>query len=161
MKNRITFLLFMLCAAAPVFAADSMAVSTAATVTVEAGGAELDLASVFSKLRGGTLCTFVPQGMTLATLYAPVLSYRDTAGLELVNFNAGAAINTADGKGSPLFSVGMRADGLLKKLTGGEWAGSHLTAANLPPLELAAAGMWYSPSHIWTLGLNVAVRFSE
>lgn len=156
----LTVLCFALYAAAPVFAAESMAVSTA-SVMVEAGGAELNLAAVFSKLRGGTLCTFVPRGMTLATLYAPVLSYHDAAGLELFNLNAGAAVNTEDGKGSPLFSVGMRADGLLKKLTDGDWAARHLAAASLPPLELAAAGMWYAPSHSWTLGLNVAVRFSE
>ncbi|MDD4004093.1 MAG: hypothetical protein PHW69_02685 [Elusimicrobiaceae bacterium] len=157
--------LFALLLAAPAHAADAVAAadadqtaySTAATI----GPAGIDLSSVFSKLRGGTLYTFVPEGMTMGTLYAPAVSLRDSAGLELLNINAGAAINTEDGKGSPLLSLGLRADGLLKKCTAGEWAKAHVTTATLPPIELAAAGMWYAPRHIWTFGVNLAVRFSE
>lgn len=146
-------------AATSAASAKTETVVTATSVVVDPIG--IDLSTVFGKLRGGTLYTFVPEGMTLATLYAPVVSYHDDTGLELVNLNAGAALNTADGKGSPLFSIGIRADGLLQKSTAGTWAQTHITTATLPPIELAATTMWYAPQHIWTVGLNLAVRFSE
>lgn len=160
----VAVMLFTACAASSTaraqeaINADLPAVVSSAVVVDPIG---IDLSSVFSKFRGGTLYTFVPRGMTLGTLYAPILSFHDSAGLELVNLNAGAAINAADGKGSPLFTVGFRLDGILQKSTAGEWANAHVTTAKLPPVELAAAGMWYAPEHVWTLGVNLAVRFSE
>ncbi|MFA6582678.1 MAG: hypothetical protein WCS77_00120 [Elusimicrobiaceae bacterium] len=167
MKLKIWLLMLVVAmvATSPAIAEDATAASTGLTAVVSSSvvvdPVGINLSSVFGKLRGGTLYTFVPQGMTLGTLYAPIVSFHANDGTELITLNAGAAINVADGKGSPLASIGCRLDGMLKKSTAGEWAKTHITTAELPPIEFAAAGMWYAPEHTWTLGVNLAVRFSE
>jgi hypothetical protein len=121
----------------------------------------LDLSSVFSKTRAGTMFVFVPKGMTLATVYAPVVSYH-VADMELLNLNAGAALNVDDAtKGSPYFALGFRLDNILTKAVSGTWAKEHLTAAKLPSMELSLAGTWYSPEHIWCGGVALAVKFGN
>jgi len=130
------------------------------TKTVESGGISLDLSSVFTTTRGGEFIAF--DGTTYTTLYAPVVSFHDAAGMELVNLNGGALYDNDSTKGSPLLLLGLRADNLLKKaLLSSEWLKAHATGASLPPLEAGLALSWFAPTHTWIYGINIAVKFGN
>ncbi len=161
-KVILAAMLFLACGVGYLYADDSAATTTASTTGVIIEPVGLDLSSVFSKTRGGTMFIFVPKGMTLATLYAPVISFHSSDGTELINANAGAALNIDDAsKGSPYFALGFRLDNLLVKSVSGAWAKEHLTTAALPSMEASIAGTWYSPEHIWCAGATLAVKFGK
>lgn len=128
------------------------------TSTVTVGG--INLSDIFSEVRGGYFQTF--QGMALTTLYAPVVSLHDSAGLELINLDAGAALKSGSAKGSPFFALGLRLDGFLSKFANASpWIKTHVSAASLPPIECGAALSWYSPEHIWVWGVSAAFKFGK
>lgn len=160
MTIRKMLLIVWVCMVVGALAGLANAADTTAVTTVEAGGISLDLSSVFTTTRGGEFIAF--DGTTYTSLYAPVVSFHDAAGLELVNLNAGAMVDNDSVKGSPLLAFGLRADNLLKKvLLSSEWLKTHATGASLPPLEAGLALSWFSPTHTWIYGINVAVKFGS
>ncbi|MDD2773428.1 MAG: hypothetical protein PHP45_07005 [Elusimicrobiales bacterium] len=122
--------------------------------------AGVDLRSLFSQTRGGTVLT--AQGTALASVYAPVLSLHDSSGTELANLDAGACLRASDARGSPLVSLGLRLDGLLDRFAAsGGWVKSHVSAAKLPPVEFGPVVFWYAPEHVWLWGMNISVKFGK
>lgn len=120
----------------------------------------IDIASIFSKTRAGTL--FTAQGMTLATVYAPLVSVHDSQNVEYINLNVGGAMNLEDAKASPLLALGFRLDSVIKRMGNyNTWIKEHVSTANLPPIEFGPAISWYSPSHEWIYGINAAFKFGS
>ncbi len=74
-----------------------------------------------------------------AVFYKPFKSFRTTAGLELVNLNAGY-----DGlQKRPLLALGLRLDNLDSLLWSGTWGRKHVVTAKLPTFEFGPyASVW-------------------
>jgi len=133
---------------------------------------DINLASLFENVREGTMIAFSPNGMTLATAYAPLVVLHDRAAdgsdpVEYASLGAGYCLNVANTKASPLIMIGVRPDNLPALLKSslhgslGKWVRNNLSFAKLPPMEMGLAGSWYAPDHIWILGLTIAVKLGK
>ena len=71
----------------------------------------------------------------LQGIYSTVLNFHDSKGLEYVNLNAGYIKRLEDGKHSPLFQVGLRADNLLALARSSVWGQQHTSLSRLPKIE--------------------------
>ncbi|MDD2774038.1 MAG: hypothetical protein PHP45_10135 [Elusimicrobiales bacterium] len=153
--------------------ADDPAIDTAAAPGNFATPTDINLASLFSNVREGTMIAFSPRGMTLATAYAPLIVLhsqaveRSSATFEYASLGVGYCLNVADNKASPLIMLGVRPDNLpallVNSLRGslGKWVKKNISFAKLPPMEVGIAGSWYAPDHLWILGATIAVKLGK
>lgn len=89
----------------------------------------LDFSSFFAKARAGIS---VNQHMEKSTIiYSAVERLHTTAGIELMNLNAGYDLTSKH----PVLAFGIRADNLIPMLWDGEWGRAHVSTAALPAIE--------------------------
>ena len=79
---------------------------------------------------------FVDQHLNnLEGVYATILNFHDSQGVEYVDLNGGYLKEMGSSKGSPLFEVGFRLDNLLARARYSDWGRRHTTLSDLPTLE--------------------------
>ena len=121
----------------------------------------LDFSGFFAKARAGFAVNNHMEKSTV--VYASVIELHDSAGLELVNFNA--VYNATDKRVFP--ALGLRADNLITKLWSGPWGKAHVTTAALPAIEFGpyvAAWPLSDKGRIkvdWSYGVVLGVGFAK
>ena len=99
----------------------------------QAQAENINFQQLFKSLRVGA---FVDQRYTkYEGVYATILSFHDSAGMEYINVNGGYIKNIDAQKSSPLAQIGLRVDNLLARARSGSWGRKHTNLSPLPTLE--------------------------
>ena len=122
----ITAVLFGMGFAAGVVRADDITVSG------------INIKDLVSKTRVGIWLP-IGGGATFKTIYSPIISLHDIGGIEYAVIDVGAAAPGNITHGFAFAAIGLRIDTLLDRALGvSAWIKSHISAVELPTLEVGA-----------------------
>lgn len=97
-------------------------------------------------------------GRSFKTVYAPIVWLHGLDGTEYVCLDAGAAAPGEVTKGYAILALSFRVDNALDKALGiSKWMKAHVSAAELPSLEVGVAPMLYQSKVRW--GILAAMKF--
>lgn len=97
-------------------------------------------------------------GRTFKTVYAPIIWLHGSDGTEYVCLDAGSAAPAEITRGYAFLALGLRVDNILNKSLGlSKWLRAHVSAAQLPSLEVGVGPILYQSKVRW--GASAAIKF--
>ena len=110
--------------------------AASAQVSTDISAYGLNVKEILQNTRAGIWLPF-SGGKTFKTVYTPLLWLHDSAGVEYVSLDVGAAAPGSLTQGYAFVSLGIRVDNVLDRELGiTPWVKTHVSSATLPTLEV-------------------------